>query len=75
MKNRDIGWTRMCNEEDWLSEETVSMKQQDWESVNGETECGRGTRESWGNARNQRPKINKVRGGSEEGSETSSEES
>lgn len=37
--------------------------------------CGCGSRESWGNTRNQRQKINKVRGGSEEGSETSSEDS
>jgi len=65
VKNRDIGWIRICSKEDWLSEETVSRKQQDWESVNGEIECGGGTMESWGSARSQRLKINKVRGGSE----------
>uniref|UniRef100_A0A8C8BFY2 Testis specific 10 n=1 Tax=Otus sunia TaxID=257818 RepID=A0A8C8BFY2_9STRI len=29
-----------------------------WESVNGETECGDGARENWGNVRNQSLKIN-----------------
>lgn len=53
MKNRIIGWIRICNEEDLLSEETVNMKQRDLGVSEGETKCGGGARENWGNARNQ----------------------